>query len=709
MSAGPNSGRIWSAPVGAQGFARNVSSTTFANSFAHSNEFSMRDEVRNTQSHHLDLSWTSGAVKLRQKPVTFVSAGYIEPLKDFTIHPNTSVEAVDASTAMDLGNDNPEAEVHEEHSMTVTELIEVITTVEREIPMSEASPQNQLDGDVGQTAEPQETRIDIKKRDFFFFDVAGQSDKRSLAYPPPVIPAPRSSFGASDSSDEVILFRGRSANTKTSPDNRNGSQPTARRGPSDVILQTIHQAPATCSNPLVQGIDENPLPRCQEKPARLHRRRSQAASKVPEEDEDEDDDEDEDILADYIANMTANGEDEFIARQLEMFNSRRDLGGDNFAYNLGSGDENDIPVVEGVSGKEANSTDSGSSDAEEEEDVDEMEDEEDDDEDFADMDDETHARLLSKQEELGLGTDELVLFDSFAFTKTKGKKRNSKHPAELSSVSKVFSNAGSVADAFDKADLTGWGQAATRKRRSKQPPNFNVSDSELEAALKTAWSRDRERKKTRKLEREDLRAQGLLRKGATRDDLHVKYPTGFRLEDFKTEIVSFLIGSDERLEFPPLDKHARMVLHQIAGKFNLKSKSIGNGQARRPVLHRNNRTIVYQPMQIAEATRKVDAAARRVGRKYFPRADVEASPGIYKEAYSGNAGRVSLKALVLREGEIVGASAPELGQENKGRAMLEKMGWSKGMGLGTLENKGILEPVAQVVKKSKAGLGRTHM
>lgn len=60
---------------------------------------------------------------------------------------------------------------------------------------------------------------------------------------------------------------------------------------------------------------------------------------------------------------------------------------------------------------------------------------------------------------------------------------------------------------------------------------------------------------------------------------------------------------------------------------------------------------------------------------------------------------------MLREGEIVGASVPELGQANKGRAMLEKMGWSKGMGLGTLENKGILEPVAQVMKRSKAGLG----
>lgn len=63
------------------------------------------------------------------------------------------------------------------------------------------------------------------------------------------------------------------------------------------------------------------------------------------------------------------------------------------------------------------------------------------------------------------------------------------------------------------------------------------------------------------------------------------------------------------------------------------------------------------------------------------------------------------KALLLRDGEVVGASVPELGQDNKGRAMLEKMGWSKGMALGAEENKGILEPLAQVVKRTKAGLG----
>jgi hypothetical protein len=66
--------------------------------------------------------------------------------------------------------------------------------------------------------------------------------------------------------------------------------------------------------------------------------------------------------------------------------------------------------------------------------------------------------------------------------------------------------------------------------------------------------------------------------------------------------------------------------------------------------------------------------------------------------------RAEVKAATYVDGDVVGASAPEIGAENKGRAMLEKMGWSTGTALGAL-NKGILQPVTHVVKNTKAGLG----
>ena len=72
----------------------------------------------------------------------------------------------------------------------------------------------------------------------------------------------------------------------------------------------------------------------------------------------------------------------------------------------------------------------------------------------------------------------------------------------------------------------------------------------------------------------------------------------------------------------------------------------------------------------------------------------------FPQAKRGKSGAAS-----YMDGDVVGASAPEIGAENRGRAMLEKMGWSTGTALGAADNKGILQPVAQVVKNSRAGLG----
>ena len=64
-----------------------------------------------------------------------------------------------------------------------------------------------------------------------------------------------------------------------------------------------------------------------------------------------------------------------------------------------------------------------------------------------------------------------------------------------------------------------------------------------------------------------------------------------------------------------------------------------------------------------------------------------------------------MSGATYRDGETVAASAPELGADNRGRALLEKMGWTAGMGIGAIGNKGGLEPIRHVVKTTKAGLG----
>lgn len=145
-----------------------------------------------------------------------------------------------------------------------------------------------------------------------------------------------------------------------------------------------------------------------------------------------------------------------------------------------------------------------------------------------------------------------------------------------------------------------------------------------------------------------------------------------------------------------MDNHARKVIHDLANKFKIKSKSTGKADQRRPVLYRTLRTLAY-----SEAS--FDQALNRINRRYLPRLDIKGKGKKSKQLPSMRG--ASVAAATYRDGEIVGASAPELGVDNRGRAMLEKMGWSTGTALGAVHNKGILQPVAQAMKRSKAGLG----
>lgn len=142
----------------------------------------------------------------------------------------------------------------------------------------------------------------------------------------------------------------------------------------------------------------------------------------------------------------------------------------------------------------------------------------------------------------------------------------------------------------------------------------------------------------------------------------------------------------------------RKMVHELANVLGLKSKSSGSGRSRFPVLYRTSRTVIYDE----NAVKSLEA---QLSGKHFP---LRRDRGLGKDSVNKRkvrGGGFNSAAVSYRDGEIVGAAAPELGQENKGRAMLEKMGWSTGTALGALNNKGIMQPLAHVVKTTKAGLG----
>jgi G-patch domain./R3H domain. len=243
--------------------------------------------------------------------------------------------------------------------------------------------------------------------------------------------------------------------------------------------------------------------------------------------------------------------------------------------------------------------------------------------------------------------------------------------------------------------------------------NLELTDSDIEAELERAWRNDREKKKIKKQKREELRSQGRLGRKPGKVDMKSKYSKGIGIDSLKLEIRSFLLSSADRyrpdplesvrfllinlyrsLPLPPMDKKYRKLVHEIANAVSLKSQSRGNGSSRFPVLYKTSRTPKFTQRDISD----IDQAVSRRRIKGNPSGKGSQS------STKGQRGRPAAAASYA-DGDIVGASAPEIGAENKGRAMLEKMGWSSGTALGAHHNKGILHPVAHVVKNSRTGLG----
>lgn len=116
-----------------------------------------------------------------------------------------------------------------------------------------------------------------------------------------------------------------------------------------------------------------------------------------------------------------------------------------------------------------------------------------------------------------------------------------------------FPSASAFADALEADpyfgfDIMDFDRPSLRnKPKGKQSiPDLVLSDSEFEVELQQAWQNDRSKKKLRKKEREELRAQGLLGRKSGNPDLTVKYSKEMNMEQFMTELRSFLVSSKNR-------------------------------------------------------------------------------------------------------------------------------------------------------------------
>lgn len=214
-------------------------------------------------------------------------------------------------------------------------------------------------------------------------------------------------------------------------------------------------------------------------------------------------------------------------------------------------------------------------------------------------------------------------------------------------------------------------------------------DADLRNVLQDKFNTRKEKKANKKKNKEDFISEA----NKESDDLFLKYPYGFHVQNIKDEFELFLSRNKPTMAFPPLDPHGNKTITKFAAAYFMKTKKAGKGGKTHVIVEKVKKTKWSTP-----SYGYIDQLTRQ--RPFFMRIDVRKP---MEERIASEKVVVKGKFRV-KEGGLVGENAPAIGSENIGRRMLEKLGWSSGQGLGAHGNKGISEPILAKVKISKSGL-----
>lgn len=272
---------------------------------------------------------------------------------------------------------------------------------------------------------------------------------------------------------------------------------------------------------------------------------------------------------------------------------------------------------------------------------------------------------------------------------------------------------------FSEASDTNLGKIA-RKNRTK--PQFD-GDSLWAEELQQQWEKDRSSKAAKKRARAEARhtaalnpfpnthglskrTQKVLKRtekkerranlkaladddGPVNGDI-VAPPDSF--SSISLMIDEFLLDEGKTtLSLPPMLKHDRAMVHNMADAYALKSKSRGKGKERFPILYKTSKT----------GSRVDRSRIRRLERTPFGRMD----DAKFDRAQTKGHVRINAPEVAPRnrEGAQVGSNAKRITEDNIGHRLLLSMGWQSGSGLG--QSSGIAEPVTATIKVTRSGLG----
>ncbi|GAA5915885.1 hypothetical protein JCM5296_002523 [Sporobolomyces johnsonii] len=272
----------------------------------------------------------------------------------------------------------------------------------------------------------------------------------------------------------------------------------------------------------------------------------------------------------------------------------------------------------------------------------------------------------------------------------------------------------------EEEEAMGWGGGSSKRKNKNK--TFSGAFS---APLAAQWERDRQKKASKKAERAAARASAL--EASSRDaSKYAKKPKGkvasklssplgnndaATMNSVMREFILYDLSSPS-LSLPPMSKKSRIAVHLLAELYGLKSRSLGTGKQRFPVLERTRRTTVVGVSErrvraivgTADGENEVDegymgwGGAGRGGR---PKGGKmlglwKALEGAGGKKVRGGGGAGTRKN---NEGAVVGQGATKLGEDNVGFALLKKMGWTEGGQIGL--SGGISEPIAARIKTAR--------
>ncbi|QPG93859.1 hypothetical protein C2857_003174 [Epichloe festucae Fl1] len=455
--------------------------------------FTLADVARETSLH--DHSVWGVQIKLRNKPVQFVSSGLSEPLKSDS-NDEAGINIGNATTT----HHEKRQELHTEESDRPHSLPAL-----RNESGSLNSPTPSLQIRVTESALDQATEV-------FFIDTIGEKMTGKRPQVLPVKVPERHSSPDCSSGDEVILFRGRKSYNDDNPITSSSHKTSLHTVAS---AHSHHPADDLCS-PLIGSKPATSMENFSRR-----RKEERGRGSIGEE---------QDILLDYISNMRENGELGDVYEQ--GGNVRLDLGGSDDELFYGSDPSDDETYGGSYVGDRDNlqrpKKNSSASDRSQM-----YHQKVDNNEDIDSSYNEQHALLTFAAESMS-GSSSALNKDSSgdpsAWNTQRTRENLSREQADF--------------------DFMDWDRSSIQPvRRSKkvQAPHlsFDNCDSDLEYQLKVAWKNDRLRKKERKQQREELHGLGLLRKKTTPNDLRVKYPLGMTITDVADELRFFLREENE--------------------------------------------------------------------------------------------------------------------------------------------------------------------